>query len=450
MPISLRSKLALAFTVASLCLLGMVYALTQRGFDRDFLEFVGKQQLRNASEVEQRLVDLYQQENAWPPAHSEILRRAIAGDVMGREHERRRTRRLLLLDAEQRLLLGPKRNPNNLVTQAITVNNQTIGYLAIPRIQAIPAGLEQLFAAQQKRSFAITAAFASVAAFGFAWWFSGYFTAPIRALSRNINLLNQGERDVTPPTTNTRELKSLATDIAQLAATLKEHEQAQQQWLADIAHELRTPLTVLQGEAEALQDGIRPLDQRAVSSLLEEINHLHFLVNDLNDLAQADINAMVLNVQACNLVEAIDAAIQRHASALQARGHGMELAIDNKEFNLLADPQRLAQILDNLLSNCIRYCQSEANIRFSAKLAGDTIEWCIEDSGPGFSGNFERLFERLYRADSSRQRVSGGAGLGLAIVRSLVLAHGGQVHADASPLGGLKVAFSWPVAKVSL
>lgn len=90
MPISLRSKLALAFTVASLCLLGMVYALTQRGFDRDFSEFVGKQQLRNASEVEQRLVDLYQQENAWPPAHGEILRRAIAGDVMGREHERRR------------------------------------------------------------------------------------------------------------------------------------------------------------------------------------------------------------------------------------------------------------------------------------------------------------------------------------------------------------------------
>ena len=130
--------------------------------------------------------------------------------------------------------------------------------------------------AQQKRSFAITAAFASAAAFGFAWWFSGYFTAPIRALSHNINLLNQGERDVTLPTTNTRELKSLAKDIAQLATTLKEHEQAQQQWLADIAHELRTPLTVLQGEAEALQDGIRPLDQGAISSLLEEINHLHF------------------------------------------------------------------------------------------------------------------------------------------------------------------------------
>ena len=450
MPISLRSKLAIAFTTASLCLLGMVYALTQQGFDRGFLEFVGKQQLRNADEVEQRLVNLYQQANAWPPAHSDALRRAIAGGLRDSEYERRRSRRLLLLDADQVLLLGPKRKPKHLVTQAITLNNQTIGYLAIPRIQAIPAGLEQLFAAQQRRSFAITAAVASIAAFGFAWWFSGYFIAPIRALSRNINLLNQGKRDLSLPITNTQELKSLASDIAQLAATLKAHEQAQQQWLADIAHELRTPLTVLQGEAEALQDGVRPLDQSAISSLLEEINHLHFLVNDLNDLAQADISAMTLHCQTCNLIEAIESAIQRQASALRAKGHGVVIAIDSNNLCLQADPQRLAQILDNLISNCIRYCEAKATIRFSAKLTDGTIEWCIEDSGPGFAGDYERLFERLYRADSSRQRVSGGAGLGLAIVRSLVVAHGGQVHADSSTLGGLNVVFSWPAAKVSL
>ena len=450
MPISLRSKLALAFTLASLCLLGMVYTLTQQGFDRGFLEFVGKQQLRNADEVQQRLIVVYQQANAWPPAHSEILRRAIAGEREEREHELKRARRLLLLDADYSVLLGPKRKPNNLIKQAITLNNQTIGYLAIPRVQAIPAGLEQLFAAQQKRSFAITAAVGSIAAFGFAWWFSGYFTAPIRALSRNIKLLNQGERDLTLPVTNTQELKNLASDIAQLAGTLKAHEQAQQQWLADIAHELRTPLTVLQGEAEALQDGIRPLDQRAIGSLLEEINHLHFLVNDLNDLAQADINAMTLQLQACNLIEAIDSAIERHSSALQAKGHDIEVAIDNQDFSLLADPQRLAQILDNLLSNCVRYCEAGATLRFSAKLTNDTIEWCLEDSGPGCTGDYERLFERLYRADSSRQRVSGGAGLGLAIVRSLAIAHGGQVHAGASSLGGLKLMFSWPAAKASL
>jgi len=450
MLISLRSKLALAFTAASLCLLGMVYALTQQGFDRGFSEFVGQQQLRNASDVEQGLIRLYQQGNAWPPPHSESLKRVLTGEREEREHEHRRPRRLLLLDADQRILLGPKRNPDKLIKQGIILNKQTIGYLAIPRIQAIPAGLEQLFAAQQKRSFAITAVVASIAAFVFAWWFSGYFTAPIRALSRNINRLNQGERDVTLPVTNTLELKSLASDIAQLAATLKAHEQAQQQWLADIAHELRTPLTVLQGEAEALQDGIRPLDQRAIGSLLEEINHLHFLVNDLNDLAQADIKAMTLQLQACNLIEAIDSAIERHATALQAKGHGIKVAIDNQELSLQADPQRLAQILDNLLSNCVRYCDPEATIRFSAKRADDSIEWCLEDSGPGFTGDHERLFERLYRADSSRQRITGGAGLGLAIVRSLAMAHGGQVHAGASSLGGLKLMFCWPTAKVGL
>lgn len=450
MSMSLRSKLALAFTVASLCLLGMVYALTQQGFDRDFLEFVGKQQLRNADDLEQRLVRLYQETKSWPPAHSEALRQAMNDRPDEDGRERRRGRRLILMDLDGNVLVGPKRQTKNLIKQAITLNDQTIGYLALPRIQAIPAGLEQLFAAQQKRSFAITAAVASVAAFIFAWWFSGYFTAPIRALSRNIKLLNQGERDLTLPVTNTQELGNLASDIAQLAMTLKAHEQAQQQWLADIAHELRTPLTVLQGEAEALQDGIRPLDQSAVRSLLEEINHLHVLVNDLNDLAQADINAMSLHLQACNLIGAIDSAIQRHTSALQAKGHSIEIAIDNKDLGLQADPQRLAQILDNLLSNCVRYCEPEATIRFSAKPTHDTVEWHIEDSGPGFTDDYERLFERLYRADSSRQRVSGGAGLGLAIVRSLVIAHGGQVHAGTSSLGGLKLLFSWPAAKVSL
>lgn len=450
MPISLRSKLALAFTVASLCLLGMVYALTQQGFDRDFLEFVGKQQLRNADEVEQRLVRLYQETKGWPPAHSEALRQAMNDGHYEDGRERKRVRRLILMDYDGSVLVGPKRQAKNLIKQAITLNDQTIGYLALPRIQAIPPGLEQLFAKQQRHSFAITAAIASVAAFGFAWWFSGYFTAPIRALSRNINRLNQGERDLTLPVTNTQELKSLASDIAQLAETLKAHEQAQQQWLADIAHELRTPLTVLQGEAEALQDGVRPFDQSAITSLLEEIHHLHFLVNDLNDLAQADISAMTLQLQACNLIESINSAMQRHANVLQAKGHRFELAIDNQDLSLLADPQRLAQILDNLISNCARYCEPEATIRLSAKPTGNTIEWCLEDSGPGFAGDFERLFERLYRADSSRQRITGGAGLGLAIVRSLVAAHGGQVRAEASSLGGLKVVFSWPAAPESL
>ena len=214
--------------------------------------------------------------------------------------------------------------------------------------------------------------------------------------------------------------------------------------MADIAHELRTPVAILKGEIEALTDGVRDLNPAAMASLGEEIDQLSVLVDDLQTLALADAGALNLRREPVALAGLVEQLADSFRDRLAARDISLELQIA-PDSTVVADAQRLRQLLQNLLENCARYVETGGRVRVSLEPVPGGVRLVIEDSGPGVAeAELGALFERFYRLERGRSRVGGGSGLGLSICRNLVEAHGGRIHAAASELGGLAVAVWLP------
>jgi two-component system sensor histidine kinase BaeS len=219
--------------------------------------------------------------------------------------------------------------------------------------------------------------------------------------------------------------------------------------MADVAHELRTPLAVVQGELAAVEDGIRSFGPETLASLQAETRALGKLVDDLYQLALSDLGALNYRRQDLDLraqvAEALLPLRERCAAA------GLELDDSRVRGDALpvhADPDRLAQLIANLVENALRYTDAPGRIEVSC---GRSAEWAlleVRDTAPGVPADMlPRLFDRFFRVEGSRSRASGGAGLGLAICRNIVEAHDGTITAQPSPLGGLSITVSLPLRR---
>jgi len=248
------------------------------------------------------------------------------------------------------------------------------------------------------------------------------------------------------------ELAILSRTFNSMTASLRKAEQVKNAFIADVTHELRTPLTVIKGTIETLQDGA--MDDLAarepfLDSMGRETERLIRLVNDLLVLTRADSGALNLNLHPLDLEEmarARCAHMQPFASQRQVRlSVGAHLDSPGRSSIVRVDPDRIAQVLDNLLDNAIRYSPPCGAIRVVLDHDGDAVRCRVIDSGPGIPANhLPYVFERFYRVDPARERSQGGSGLGLAIVRGLILAHGGQVSASSQEGLGTTLAFWLP------
>jgi two-component system sensor histidine kinase BaeS len=245
------------------------------------------------------------------------------------------------------------------------------------------------------------------------------------------------------------ELGQLAEDFNTLALTLEQNRSARQQWIADISHELRTPLAILQGELEAVQDGVRPLNADTLDSLHTEVIHLNTLVNDLHELSMSDLGALVYEKEQIDIAGVLEQSVDMHrplAAKHQISVHlNIESSHPDKEISMLGDEDRLMQLFDNLLQNTCRYTDPGGELHIVVKESTDQvrIEWF--DSAPGVKeADLQHLFDRLYRVEASRNRAKGGSGLGLTICQNIVHAHEGTITASPSPLGGLKLTIIFP------
>jgi two-component system sensor histidine kinase BaeS len=272
---------------------------------------------------------------------------------------------------------------------------------------------------------------------------------PIRALARATDRLAAGEFGTRVPVTSTDELGHLARDFNALALTLEQNEQARRQWVADISHELRTPLSILRGETEALQDGVREPSPDAIRSLHGEIMRLSRLVDDLYQLSLADLGALTYRKTELDLAELLTAALAPYRAEFAARRIALTADIPREPAAVLfGDPERLHQLFANIFDNTLKY--TDPGGEFVVRLACRDREAVVDfqDSAPGVpEDGLTRLFDRLYRAEASRSRESGGAGLGLAICRSIVEAHAGTIEARPSPLGGVWIRVELPLTE---
>ncbi len=227
--------------------------------------------------------------------------------------------------------------------------------------------------------------------------------------------------------TDTRELHMLVDSINHLSASLETLEKLRKQLTEDVAHELRTPITILQSHIEALIEGVWEPTKERLESCYEETMRISKLVNDLEQLAKIEHSNMKLKKSGFSIQEMMRKIAATFEKELTERK--LNFLQKGPEIQLYGDPDRMEQVLVNLLSNAVKYSESGGNITFTAFESEDMAGFSITDDGIGIAGEeLPFIFERFYRADKSRSRSTGGSGIGLTIVKSIVEAHEGRVE----------------------
>ncbi|HEY2344330.1 MAG TPA: ATP-binding protein [Xanthomonadaceae bacterium] len=357
--------------------------------------------------------------------------------------------RLLLVDASDRYVVGNPEVPEDSPFVPVMSHGTLVGRLLLAPMPKLRGDLDLSFAQTQLRHALQMAGAVLLGALVAAWLLARWLLEPIRALGTGTRALVAGRFAARIPATRNDELGALAGDFNQLAAALERNQDARRRWGADIAHELRTPIGILRGEIQALQDGIRPVGRETLASLQGECDRLAALVEDLYQLALSDVSALAYRMEAVDLYDLLREVVAAHAGAMHDAG--LELALDASPLTNLpvqGDAQRLMQLFGNLLRNSLRYTHAPGRVRIAARCVGGDVLVEVEDTAPGVPAEaLAHLFDRLYRVESSRSREFGGAGLGLAISRNIAQAHGGQIVAAASAMGGLCVSLRLPLAE---
>jgi len=442
--LSFQLKLLLSFVLVIVLTTVAGYYLIDRAVDRAFADFAARSFSRQDLIFRQILGDYYERTGSWN----------------GVERIFARARELLpfvLVDADGRVLINPKHEQigekvpreNLKYGVAIVVGGETVGTI-LPPPQTIHyrESIEQGFL--RTVSLALWIAAAAVGAIGIllSALLLRQLTGPLKRLDTAAQQIACGELSSRVPVASTDELGHLALSFNEMASSLEESERAKQQMIADVSHELRTPISVVRTGLEGLRDGLLNPTPENFAALHNKILLTARLVGDLQQLALADAGQLSIKKGVCDLAILIEQI--RATIGVELEDMGIEFTLDLPADlpAAAADSQRVEQVLLNLLSNAEQYTPEGGSIRISARaLAGEKVRVSVCDSGPGLSDeDIAHIFDRFYRADKSRARESGGAGLGLAIAKALVEAHDGQIWVQNAPTGGACFHFTLPSA----
>jgi signal transduction histidine kinase len=355
---------------------------------------------------------------------------------------------VLLLDADHRIVLN---RTSNSVSQAGTgfdlqqgdriftlkVRGEPVGYLVFT-----PYTVTQRFGFARALLFPIGLISFILALFLVivATLLFRRFVNPLADVIYAARSVATGKLDTRIPTTGPQDLRSLSESFNEMAASLERSDHERREMLADIAHELRTPLSVIRGRLEGIVDGIYPENGPQVSMALEQTYAMQRLVDDLRLLTLVETRQLPFDKRDVN----VGAVINRVIDMFSAEAHekNISLSFPEKNGNLTAfiDPQRFEQVIGNLLGNALRYVPDGGRVWVAANEMSDGLRIEITDNGPGVpEEDLPFIFDRFWRKDKSRSRISGGTGLGLAIAKQLVEAQDGRITAMKAPDGGLQV-----------
>ncbi len=350
-----------------------------------------------------------------------------------------------ILDLEKQTIAGTPFKNKNYSLKPILINDQIIGYMARESIENIISPRQEKFMQHLQKLFFLIAGISILVALIIAWFLSRNLLKPIRHISEGITALAAGNYTQRINVSTNDELADLSQHLNFLATTLEKNEKSRRQWIADISHELRTPLSILRGELEALLDGVRKIDSGRIEDLHKEVLSLNHLVNDLHELSLSDIGALNYEKEPLDVIEILNQSL----ATLQMKFDEKSIKIDASGVSkdgiiLFCDGQRMQQLFTNIFMNSLRYTNAGGLLRIKTTVEGTQITIDIIDSSPGVSETeFPKLFERLYRAESSRNRQTGGVGLGLSICKNIVEAHDGNIIAKTSPLGGIWICLTF-------
>jgi signal transduction histidine kinase len=312
-----------------------------------------------------------------------------------------------------------------------------------------PPGVEPesvVFLASVNRVLLIVAVVAGLSAVLLILGLSRRILAPVEALTAAVRRMEAGDLSQRVEVTSRDEIGELARAFNAMADGLARLEELRRNMVTDVAHELRTPLSNIRGYLEALQDGVIEPKKRIIDSLHGEAMLLNHLVDDLQDLSLAEAGHLKLECQPVALADIVDRAVE--AVRPRAEAESVTVQVDLPEDLLVdVDTQRTGQVLRNLLENALTHTPPGGEIAVAAHTEGQWVEVSVRDTGSGIAAeDLPYVFERFYRADKSRSRATGGAGLGLAIARQLVEAHGGRIWVESTGGEGSTFTFALPTS----
>jgi signal transduction histidine kinase len=285
-------------------------------------------------------------------------------------------------------------------------------------------------------SLGIAVLAAVVTALILSWIVSTRVVRPVRTLADATHQVAQQPDAARVESRGSDELAQLADAFNEMASSLDRAQEARRQLLADVAHELRNPLATIDSYIEALADGVLPADDENWNAIRAETRRLNRLVDDLQMVSRAEAHELELHKSSADPAEIVGDAVKAARPAYAAKDVTLEMTVAPQLTPVVVDRERLAEVLANLLANALRHTPSGGRVCAAARSWDGMLEISVADTGEGIAPeHLERLFERFYRADPARSRASGGTGIGLAIVRAIVEAHGGSVVASSAGSG---------------
>jgi signal transduction histidine kinase len=316
----------------------------------------------------------------------------------------------------------------------IKVDNQVVGTILSTGRPPRANPFEQRYLARTNIALLVAALGAVIVSLLLGTILARNITQPVRDLTAATSAMARGQLNQQVRVRSNDEIGELTSTFNKMSSDLEKANQQRRQMTADIAHDLRTPLSVIAGYLEGLKDGvIKPSTQR-FTAMHEEALYLQRLVEDLRTLSLADAGELSLNRQSVlpgDILERLVTSFQHKAEQSQV---GLTASVEPGLPPLRVDPERMQQVMSNLVSNALRYTQPGGEIRLSAARVEDTVSLEVADSGAGITADaLPHVFDRFYRGDDSRQE--GGSGLGLAIAKSIVELQGGKITAASQGEG---------------
>jgi two-component system OmpR family sensor kinase/two-component system sensor histidine kinase BaeS len=368
--------------------------------------------------------------------------RLLLADVQG----------VVVADTESTLVATPLARADLAAGIPLTVETRPVGtLLAVSALATAPSPATE-FVGALNRSTWLSSSVAGAVALLLGLFLFRQIVSPVRAVTGAAQRIAAGDLEQRVPVSSDDEVGQLARSFNQMADALAADRQLRRNMIADIAHELRTPLSVMQANLEAMVDGVLPADAQEIASLHDETLLLTRLVSDLRLLSLAEAGQLKLERAPTDLGELV----RRVVDPLRVQAETSQIAVVPEVLpgvpTISADGDRIAQVLGNLIHNALRYTPAEGRItvrtaphREDGGALGALVE--VSDTGSGIAPDeLPFVFDRFYRADKSRTRASGGSGMGLAIARQLVEAHGGRIWVQSREGTGTTFAFVLPAA----
>ena len=442
---SLRFRVLVALIVVIVVAVGIVAFFASRATTGEFQRYVERGGMMRYQRFEMFLAGYFTQNQSWSGVQPLVEQ---MGQITGERIVLADDGGQIVADSANKLL-GQKVGQSWAEPVALIVQRGVpVGAVYTNPLGPADDPQREAFLASINRALLLAAGVAGLAAVLLTLVLSRRILRPVEALTAAARRMEKGDLSQRVEVHSQDEIGELARAFNAMADGLARLEELRRNMVTDVAHELRTPLSNIRGYLEALQDGVVEPKPEVIDSLHEEAMLLNRLVDDLRELTLAEAGQLKLERRPVAPADLVDRALE--AARAQAEAKGIALQADLPEDLPLVDvdSQRIGQVLGNLLSNALTHTPSGGKVVIAARAKQLKVEVSVSDTGEGIPP--ERLpyiFERFYRADKSRSRLTGGTGLGLSIAKQLVEAHGGRISVKSQVGQGTTFAFTLPVTE---